>query len=62
MRYAIFRNEDGTETGMCEAAAFRSHSEDTDGRPMRVVREIEAESWDEAIATYRGLLDSGALP
>jgi len=53
MMYVIFQNDDKTEAGMCERAAFSLHQEDTNGVLMHVMKEFLAPSWEEASKIYK---------
>jgi hypothetical protein len=51
--YVIMENEDGTEQSVfpktVENMQSKSHAFDVDGRPMKIIHEYEASSWNEAM-------------
>ena len=63
MTYVIMENEDGTEQSVFEKTEENMRNRalvlDVDGRPMRVIHEYEADSWNEAMQVANDLRGFG---
>jgi hypothetical protein len=52
MNYVIFENDEGTELGVAAESVWWMLQRDADGHPMHIVREFQAETWDEVKAAH----------